>query len=365
MRSCTMIILVAIVAQASANELTESHASHATDAQDVSSFAGALNVSPLQHADLDGTTLLVPSSSSLLSVPSSLLPFSSRHASSGRRESLAHAGVDGPAGGQEIVSSMGSRGMSQGELFTSKRKLVGSGLAAALTAAVAPLAVSMPANAGIFDGVKEFKRKSILQTWLSVVRYSRDNLRESEQLANTGKYDESLEKLNEAAQDCVVPDAGSLQASNPVDTCAFRILVKNVKKQSREFMDASVETQNSAAIGAFSTMEALIKDLEALRTDLRQAKGGSEDAQKVLKERFATCQRDEDAFELALQAVLGVEKPSLDLSISLLEQPFTEVIIDTPIAVLISFFVGSGIVLAMLRFRHDASALVREPLFAA
>lgn len=255
------------------------------------------------------------------------------------------------------------------EVATSRRSFLSASLAASLgggTLFGVALPPPRPAMAGVFTPpapILEAKRKSQMKFWLGAVRNARDRLAEADRLARLGSYDMSITALEGAAESCLVPREGSIaeQQRQFVDTCTFRILMKNVGKRAEEYVKGGSGPQLIAVTEARSAGDELIARLEELRDALEMARTSNVDREALLA-KFAKSKQDIDRFELSLQTVLGEERPTLDLPISVVAQTSVE-FISTPAVVLIGFLAGSALTSAAAlacRGRRRGSAPAHE-----
>ena len=122
-----------------------------------------------------------------------------------------------------------------------------------------------PARAfGPLDGITDAKRRSNLKFWIAPPRLARDRLIDAERLARAGGFGEAREQLVTAAQDCLIPEAGSVVDLQQrfIDTCTFRILVKNAPKRAAEFVEGSDLDRIAVVTNAKTTLADLIESLE-------------------------------------------------------------------------------------------------------
>ena len=122
-----------------------------------------------------------------------------------------------------------------------------------------------PARAfGPLDGITDAKRRSNLKFWIAPPRLARDRLIDAERLARAGGFGEAREQLVTAAQDCLIPEQGSVVDLQQrfIDTCTFRILVKNAPKRAAEFVEGSDLDRIAVVTNAKTTLADLIESLE-------------------------------------------------------------------------------------------------------
>ena len=166
-------------------------------------------------------------------------------------------------------------------------------------------------------GPLEFKRQSQLRYWLAPVRLARVHLVDAQRLARGRGFGEALEELGQASQSCTLPAEGSFEAfqARYVDTCVFRILMKNAPARAKDWVGRGGRGSELAVVAAETEMKAaggsLVAALEDLRLALEGARAGSPGAEQGLDGAFRAALADCDAFELSVQSVLGEPAPSL------------------------------------------------------
>ena len=114
------------------------------------------------------------------------------------------------------------------------------------------------------------KQASNLSFYLPPVRLVKSGLAKALMLLGAGDKAAVLALILEAVDTCGLAGPGSLESFNFVDTCALRILAKNVPARAREFVEGG-PAQERAMAEALTAIGALVGQVTTIRIICLQA----------------------------------------------------------------------------------------------
>jgi len=171
---------------------------------------------------------------------------------------------------------------------------------------------SLPCEASVLDGLKEYKRDSNAKFLVGPIRLVRQRMFNVLTLTegSSPQYGEAQEALRKASLDCLEPAVGLQGFAKVRDVCTLSIVYKSVTKGPAAKHDPdSAEYKEATA-----SLIALGSGLHNLDDLLVAGAAGSAEAGNQFKATFISTMASLDRYELAVQKCIGYE-PSLDRKI--------------------------------------------------